>query len=260
MPLAVKAGDCFGDLQVTEVLPDHINPKGKRYQRVHVKCACGHSYAVNAINLLRGTKQCRHCTHAKHVQYHVGNTYGHLTIIGFFYDATKRRMAVCRCSCGQETTIFTGLFKRITTPSCGCKPIGNYQGCESLSGAFYSRMREGAKRRELAFDVTKEELWHLYEKQQGKCALTGAPVHLDPHVLKNCTASVDRIDSKKGYTPENVQWVHKDINRMKQTFSQERFLHLCRRVCQPSDEPLDSNRTPHRRSKPGKKPKETSFM
>lgn len=41
------------------------------------------------------------------------------------------------------------------------------------------------------------------------------------------TASVDRIDSTKGYTPDNVQWVDKRINFMKQHFSQVEFVELC---------------------------------
>jgi len=41
------------------------------------------------------------------------------------------------------------------------------------------------------------------------------------------TASLDRIDSSKGYVKDNVQWVHKDINRMKWNFPQDKFVKLC---------------------------------
>ena len=44
------------------------------------------------------------------------------------------------------------------------------------------------------------------------------------------TASLDRIDNTKGYTQDNVQWVHKDINRIKSDLSQEYFLTLCKTV------------------------------
>ena len=39
-------------------------------------------------------------------------------------------------------------------------------------------------------------------------------------------ASLDRIDSKKGYTEDNVQWVHKYVQRMKNAFSEKRFLEV----------------------------------
>ena len=44
---------------------------------------------------------------------------------------------------------------------------------------------------------------------------------------KETTASLDRIDSLLGYTIDNVQWVHKDINRIKFDMSQCRFVELC---------------------------------
>lgn len=47
---------------------------------------------------------------------------------------------------------------------------------------------------------------------------------------KNRTASLDRIDSSKGYLENNVQWVHKDINWMKQDYSHEEFLQYCKLI------------------------------
>ena len=40
------------------------------------------------------------------------------------------------------------------------------------------------------------------------------------------TASLDRIDPTKGYIEGNIQWVHKDVNRMKMDFTETRFLEL----------------------------------
>ena len=44
------------------------------------------------------------------------------------------------------------------------------------------------------------------------------------------TASLDRIDSGKGYIVGNVQWLHKDINKMKLHHNQEYFIKLCKMV------------------------------
>jgi phosphoglycerate-specific signal transduction histidine kinase len=43
----------------------------------------------------------------------------------------------------------------------------------------------------------------------------------------NQTASLDRIDSKLPYTYNNIQWIHKDINRMKNAYRQDYFIQLC---------------------------------
>jgi hypothetical protein len=47
---------------------------------------------------------------------------------------------------------------------------------------------------------------------------------------KNRTASLDRIDSSKGYTKNNIQWIYKPINSMKRDYTQERFIELCKLV------------------------------
>lgn len=44
---------------------------------------------------------------------------------------------------------------------------------------------------------------------------------------KENTASLDRIDSSKEYTIENIQWVHVVVNYMKQSYPQEEFIKWC---------------------------------
>jgi hypothetical protein len=44
------------------------------------------------------------------------------------------------------------------------------------------------------------------------------------------TASLDRIDSSLGYVRGNVQWLHKDVNWMKNTLDQDRFIELCKAI------------------------------
>jgi hypothetical protein len=44
------------------------------------------------------------------------------------------------------------------------------------------------------------------------------------------TASLDRIDSSKGYFKGNVQWIHKDLNVMKMDLTEEKFIDYCKLV------------------------------
>lgn len=46
----------------------------------------------------------------------------------------------------------------------------------------------------------------------------------------NITASLDRIDSSKGYVEGNVQWVHKDVNYIKQDLEESYFKKLCKLI------------------------------
>lgn len=43
-------------------------------------------------------------------------------------------------------------------------------------------------------------------------------------------ASLDRIDSLKGYAEGNVQWVHKTVDQMKWNLSQEELVKWCRLI------------------------------
>jgi hypothetical protein len=265
MPKGVPAQDLpvgfrSGHLEVVGLQPDHTNPSGIRYQRVTVRCDCGYEYQTNALNLRRGTKHCWYCANPTILKYRVGDVYDQLTVLGFHYDASGRRIAECQCRCGGKTDVFVGLFARNKTLNCGCSPIGSYQGCGDLSGAYYYSLKSGAEKRKLSFNVSKEFLWDLFCQQKKLCALTGVPITLWVRDRKEGTASLDRIDSEVGYDPGNVQWVHKDINRMKQNFKQTRFLELCalvsdyqRGVLAASPE-IPSGTQVRPRVKPGRKP------
>ena len=77
-----------------------------------------------------------------------------------------------------------------------------------------------------------EYAWDIFIQQKGKCALTGLNITFaeTARQRKFATASLDRIDSSKGYIKDNVQWIHKDIQRMKMDLSEEKFLDLCQKV------------------------------
>jgi hypothetical protein len=41
---------------------------------------------------------------------------------------------------------------------------------------------------------------------------------------------LDRIDSSKGYTIDNVQWVHKIVNIMKHDVEEKEFFNWCKLI------------------------------
>lgn len=106
-----------------------------------------------------------------------------------------------------------------------------WKGVGDLSGQYFSKVRDSAKRRQIDFSITIEQAWLQFEKQNGKCTLTGIdiviPIRSSDH---KGTASLDRIDSAKGYTVDNIQWIHKYINCIKMDFTQQEFIDLCKLV------------------------------
>lgn len=143
------------------------------------------------------------------------------------------------CDCGKEKEYYIldvlRKDKRGAT-SCGCtqQKIGSnncsWTGYEEIPGSFFSRFKRGAKNRNLIFDLSIKEVWDLFIKQNRKCALTGVCLTFGSHIYGSITASLDRIDSSKGYTIDNVQWVHKDVNIMKMDATQEEFIIMANQI------------------------------
>lgn len=110
------------------------------------------------------------------------------------------------------------------------------KGTKNIPGAYFYSLKSTAERRNIEFDITIEFLQYLLEEQEFKCKLSNEDISMSPdnsrHLNGKCldTASVDRIDSSKGYIPSNVQWVHKDVNFMKMNLKESRFIDLCRKI------------------------------
>jgi len=98
-------------------------------------------------------------------------------------------------------------------------------GYGAIPGSWWSALVSRCRIRHLELGVTIEDMDGLFTSQLHKCAFTGVELTFDPS-----TASLDRVDSSKGYVPGNVQWVHKTINIMKSTMSSAELVEWCRRV------------------------------
>lgn len=79
-------------------------------------------------------------------------------------------------------------------------------------------------------NLTLEQAWSVFEKQNCQCAISGLLLEFKHLNIVKQTASLDRIDSAKGYTTDNVQWVHRDINWMKQDYDQDVFLDWMNKI------------------------------
>ena len=105
---------------------------------------------------------------------------------------------------------------------------------EEIHGKYWESVHRGAVHRGLPFEITIEHAWELFLKQGRKCALSGVPIQFATTWSKKergeASASLDRIDSTQGYVTGNVQWLHKDVNRMKQAFPEDKFIEYCQLI------------------------------
>jgi hypothetical protein len=184
---------------------------------------------------------------ANHARDISGQEFGHLTAVRPAGRSTRYGVVwVVRCRCGTE--IEMGMSDLVSKPrrpgqmprSCGCYRKRNrgarYKGAGELSHTRWHYMMKGAVGRGIPIEITIQQAWDLFEAQGRKCALTGVLLSMDPVNMhtKATTASLDRIDSARGYLLDNVQWVHRDINFMKQALAQEVFVSWCQAVAKHS--------------------------
>lgn len=159
----------------------------------------------------------------------IGKQFGMLTVIeDGGKDETGHLMYICQCECGVIKNIHGTHLRSNKTISCGCK--NKLKGISS--DVWYNIIKGSLKTREsrkkIEVDISKEYIFDLFLDQEKKCALSGIPIRLPEKWRdRNQTASLDRIDTNKGYVMGNVQWVHKHVNIMKNTFPQDMFIYLC---------------------------------
>lgn len=139
----------------------------------------------------------------------------------------------CKCTCplGTEKWINKSSLVCGYTVGCGCVNKESvkkrcFTGYEQISGKFWTRIKKQGYKRGLEFTCSIEQAWELYLIQDGKCSLTGIELTFGVDGGE-ITASLDRIDSTKGYIEGNIQWVHKYLNWAKRSHSQEYFIELC---------------------------------
>lgn len=162
----------------------------------------------------------------------------------------KKFLWKCECrDCGREkvfTSVYISQYK--TKKYCTCpknlRPKRKQPGSGSkpkpvlyisnIPQFIWKRIIDGAKTRNLELGITPEYIWLLFLKQRGKCALSGElltfPITNKDLYAGKTTASLDRIDSTKGYIDGNVQWVFKDLNLIKSSYNEEYFIGLCKKV------------------------------
>lgn len=174
----------------------------------------------------------------------VGQRYNHYIVISEELKVNgSGRLFNVKCDCGKEEFkiakhLVSGRCK--SCKSCASKrtaikypPPTLWANVGDLGRIYYTSLKHNALRRNLVFEISQEDCWDLFLKQNKKCALSGYSITLSKNIknhgvdYKSFTASLDRIDSSIGYIAGNVQWVHRDINWMKNNFNQSDFIEMC---------------------------------
>jgi len=198
---------------------------------VDVQCKCG-KIKKQPTGSLKKLNQCKKCNAiAKYRKYKIGDKKYNLTIISYLDNSSDSHTQIkVNCDCGNTSNISTYHFGKIKMcRKCFLSKQGtdhaSYRGTKHITKTYFSQIKLNAKKRNLKFNLCINDLDKLLEKQNFSCYLSGQTI-----TVHDKTASLDRIDSSKGYTKDNIAWIHKDIQRMKSDFNIDYFIDICHKI------------------------------
>lgn len=233
-------------------------PPRKEYRgQVEYECMCDcglvkinrASYLLNRLNK-DGDLSCNNCWRYKRAKKHkdlIGQKFGNWLVLDIINKEVGTTKYKCECQCDKKTIRVltpTILIRGESTKCKFCLGAQNKRNCWTgygdISGKQWSKYVHSAKHRKLEFNINIEYVWNIFCQQKGKCAISGLPIKFKTHArddAKNLTASLDRIDSSKGYIIGNVQWIYKDIQKMKWNFNEKYFFDICKIVTEHQSTP-----------------------
>lgn len=79
-------------------------------------------------------------------------------------------------------------------------------------------------------NLTNLDLYNKLVEQNFKCYYSGIELNVLNIFKRDSNASIDRLNSDKHYTFDNINWVYKPINIMKNDFKSEDFIKICKKI------------------------------
>ena len=219
-----------------ELLSEYQGAKVK----VKAKCYCGKIFNVRPQSIFIGVTTSCGCKQ-KHSQSEIIKKFSNRKLkLLSEYKNIKTKVSV-KCFCGNIFETIPQSILSGATRSCGCllltgpnKNSNKWNGYEEISGSFWAGLKHSAKSRNIEINLTIEDIWKIFEQQNRKCKLSGLELNFakSQKDKNDTTASLDRIDSSGGYVQDNVQWVHKKVNIMKNKFNENEFIEICKKIAE----------------------------
>ena len=108
-----------------------------------------------------------------------------------------------------------------------------------MFGRAIQNARNRSKKKNIPFELTKEYIVDLFERQDGRCYYSDIKLNI---VKKNkerthdpFKMSLDCVDSNLGYVKDNVVWCAYCVNALKLKMSKEDMIDVCRHIVKKAD-------------------------
>jgi hypothetical protein len=206
------------------------------------QCVCGNELKVSRINLRAGnTKSCGCKSKDLLIESKTkgigGQKFGWLTAIRLLperHETAKSYQWECKCDCGKVCVKTQSYLKHGTRTSCGCQKWIDPKrepGQVAINRIFDS-YEHSTRKTGREFNLTKEQISTLVT---ANCFYCGTPPLVSTRGKRQMTHDllrngIDRVDSAKGYTLDNVVACCKTCNFMKKDLTQGRFLFQIRKI------------------------------
>ena len=196
------------------------------------KCDCGTEKEIATKDLNFGERKSCGCYQREYKFVDLaGKRYGRLTVLHLSSKRGKKgqRYWVCRCDCGVEKEILRGSLVNGTTVSCGCYNRENaskrfrIESGLSSKKQVYNRYISQSKERNFSFELSFDQFIYLTQRDCHYCG--SKPGNLCNKKYGNFRYNgIDRIDSSKGYTLDNVVSCCYTCNKAKGKLSYTEFM------------------------------------
>lgn len=136
---------------------------------------------------------------------------------------------LCFCSCGKFLKLRGESLRRGMCNSCGCKRKANQEKGNRIAGRnvrseiskiqynLWANAKCRSKKKDLDFSITPKDI-----EVPEQCPLLGIDLNLNPKgVRQGSSPSLDRRDTSRGYTKENIWVISWRANNLKSDASFE---------------------------------------
>jgi len=155
---------------------------------------------------------------------------GYLTAVSLLGRFNRKTKWLCKCDCGNITTVEAGNLKNGNSRSCGCyikiHPSNFKHGkCKSSEWVLLHNAKRRAKERELDFNLDLNDI-----VIPTKCPILNIPLVKAGTQLTGNSPSIDRIDSSKGYIKGNIHIISHRANTIKNNGTAEEHMAIAKYI------------------------------